>query len=109
MDDDGRYDVLGVLGRGATAIVLRARDRRLGREVAMKVLGDAVASQPGAAARFRREAQALAALSHPGIVHVFDFVTATDEAPAYLVSELIDGPTLRRVLDAHGGRLLPEL
>ena len=59
--------------------------------------------------RFRREAQAVAALKHDAIVDVFDFAPGGDGEPAYIVSELVDGPTLRQLLERSGGRLLPEI
>jgi hypothetical protein len=106
----GRYQLMEILGHGAMATVFRARDTNLGREVALKVMTLAVAARADSAERFRREAQAVAAVKHPGIVEVFDFVTAQLEAgePAYIVSELIRGPTLRKFLDGRRGRLLPE-
>jgi eukaryotic-like serine/threonine-protein kinase len=104
----GRYELLAVLGHGAMASVFRARDPRLGRDVAIKVMNLVMSTRGDAAERFRREAQAVAALKHPGIVEIFDFVAATGEEPAYIVSELIDGPTLRQFLDERRGRLLPE-
>ena len=104
----GRYELLEVVGHGAMATVFRARDSQLGREVAVKVMSLAVAARAESAERFRREAQAVAAVKHPGIVEIFDFVAATDTEPAYIVSELIQGPTLRQFLDSHRGRLLPE-
>jgi eukaryotic-like serine/threonine-protein kinase len=88
--------------------VFRARDSQLGREVAVKVMTLAVAARAESAERFRREAQAVAAVKHPGIVEIFDFVGATETEPAYIVSELITGPTLRQFLDSRRGRLLPE-
>jgi tRNA A-37 threonylcarbamoyl transferase component Bud32 len=105
----GRYELLQVLGHGAMATVFRARDTHLGREVAVKVMTLAVAARADSAERFRREAQAVAAVKHPGIVEIFDFVAAIEHEPAYIVSELIDGPTLRRFLDERRGRLLPEM
>jgi hypothetical protein len=104
----GRYELLQVLGHGAMATVFRARDTHLGREVAVKVMTLAVAARSDSAERFRREAQAVAAVKHPGIVEIFDFVAASDGDPAYIVSELINGPTLRQFLDGRRGRLLPE-
>jgi eukaryotic-like serine/threonine-protein kinase len=105
----GRYVLLDVLGHGAMASVFRARDSQLGREVALKVMGMTVATRGQGAERFRREAQAVAALKHPGIVEIYDFVAATAEEPSYIVAELIDGPTLRRLLDDRQARLLPEV
>jgi eukaryotic-like serine/threonine-protein kinase len=105
----GRYQILATLGHGAMATVFRAQDTQLGRDVAIKVMGMAHAARGGAGERFRREAHAVAALKHPGIVEIYDFVDATDDTPAYIVAELISGPTLRHVLESHGGRLLPEI
>jgi tRNA A-37 threonylcarbamoyl transferase component Bud32 len=104
----GRYDLVQVVGHGAMATVFRALDSQLGREVAVKVMSLAVAARAESAERFRREAQAVAAVKHPGIVEIFDFVGATSTEPAYIVSELIEGPTLRQFLDARRGRVLPE-
>jgi serine/threonine-protein kinase len=104
----GRYDLGTVLGHGAMATVFRARDSNLQREVALKVMNLAMAARAESGERFRREAQAVAAVKHRGIVEIFDFVGATDDEPAYIVSELIEGPTLRRFLDERRGRLLPE-
>jgi len=105
----GRYLLLDVLGHGAMASVFRARDGQLGREVAVKVMGMTVATRGQGAERFRREAQAVAALKHPGIVEIYDLVEATAEEPSYIVAELIEGPTLRRLLDDRQSRLLPEV
>ncbi len=105
----GRYLLLDVLGHGAMASVFRARDTQLGREVAVKVMGMNVATRGQGAERFRREAQAVAALKHPGIVEIYDFVDATAEEPSYIVAELIEGQTLRRMLDERQARLLPEV
>jgi serine/threonine-protein kinase len=77
--------------------------------VAVKVMGMTVATRGQGAERFRREAQAVAALKHPGIVEIYDFVDATAEEPSYIVAELIEGPTLRRMLDERQARLLPEV
>lgn len=105
----GRYQILATLGHGAMATVFRARDSQLGRDVAIKVMGLMHAARGGASERFRREAHAVAALKHAGIVEIYDFVDATDETPSYIVAELISGPTLRRVLESRGGRILPEI
>jgi serine/threonine-protein kinase len=104
----GRYQLLATVGHGAMATVFRARDTQLGRDVAVKVMSMAHAARGGAAERFRREAHAVAALKHPGILEIYDFVSATDEEPSYIVAELIKGPTLRELLEARRGRLLPE-
>ena len=105
----GRYLLLDVLGHGAMASVFRARDNQLGRDVAVKVMGMTIATRGEGAERFRREAHAVAALKHPGIVEIYDFVDATADEPSYIVAELIEGPTLRRLLDERQARLLPEV
>lgn len=105
----GRYLLLDVLGHGAMASVFRARDSQLGRDVAVKVMGMTIATRGEGAERFRREAHAVAALKHPGIVEIYDFVDATAEEPSYIVAELIEGPTLRRLMDQRQARLLPEV
>jgi hypothetical protein len=104
----GRYQIVATLGHGAMATVFRAHDPQLGRDVALKVMGMAHATRSGATERFRREAQAVATLRHPGIVEIYDFVDATETEPSYIVAELVEGPTLRKLLDDKGGRLLPE-
>jgi serine/threonine-protein kinase len=91
------------------ATVFRARDTQLGRDVAIKVMSMVHAARGGADERFRREAHAVAALKHPGIVEIYDLVTATEDEPSYIVAELIQGPTLRKLLDEREGRLLPEI
>jgi len=105
----GRYLLLDVLGHGAMASVFRARDPQLGRDVAVKVMGMTIATRGEGAERFRREAHAVAALKHPGIVEIYDFVDATVDEPSYIVAELIEGPSLRRLLDERQARLLPEV
>ena len=105
----GRYEILGTLGHGAMATVFRARDTQLGRDVAIKVMSMVHAARGGAGERFRREAHAVAALKHPAIVEIYDFVSATESDPSYIVVELIQGPTLRTLLEERDGRLLPEI
>jgi len=105
----GRYEIVGTLGHGAMATVFRARDTQLGRDVAIKVMSMVHAARGGAGERFRREAHAVAALKHPAIVEIYDFVSATENEPSYIVVELIKGPTLRTLLEERGGRFLPEI
>jgi hypothetical protein len=90
----GPYEILSSLGAGGMGEVYRARDPRLGREVAIKVLSETVTGDPDTLARFEREAKAVAALSHPNILSIFDFGTH------YAVMELLEGETLRGKLDA---------
>jgi serine/threonine protein kinase len=88
----GSYEVIGTLGAGGMGEVYRARDTRLNRDVALKVLPADVANDGDRLARFRREAQLLAALNHPHIAAIYGFEDSgvTPE----LVLELVDGPTL---------------
>jgi tRNA A-37 threonylcarbamoyl transferase component Bud32 len=93
----GRYEILGLLGRGGTAEVFEAADRLLGRRVAVKVLREGATPDPQAGARFRREARAAAALNHPNIVTVHD-VGVDGERP-FIVMELVHGEPLSDLLD----------
>ncbi|HLU43195.1 MAG TPA: PASTA domain-containing protein [Microthrixaceae bacterium] len=98
----GRYRCLSLLGTGSSAQVFLAEDVRLRRNVAVKVLHPALAGDAGFLRRFRAEAQAAAALSHPNIVAVYDW--SGDGDSPYLVTEYLSGGTLRTILDA-GHRL----
>jgi TolB-like protein/Flp pilus assembly protein TadD len=89
----GPYEILSPLGAGGMGEVYRARDKKLDRDVAIKVLPESVASDPDTLARFEREAKAVAALSHPNILSIFDF--GAHEGTAYAVTELLEGETLR--------------
>lgn len=97
---DGRYHVLGRVGRGGMGVVYRAEDERLERVVALKVLRADLAHDPTARSRFVREAKSAARLTHPGIVAVLDQGVDHEGGTetAYLVMELIDGRTLRDVV-----------
>ena len=112
-------EILELLGFGGMGVVYKARQRRLGRLVALKILSPKVAQDPAFAERFAREARALAMLNHPQIVAVHDFgQTAAPQAASeggtegledglyYFVMEFVDGTNLRRLLE--GGRLAPE-
>lgn len=92
----GAYQVLAKLGEGGMGEVYRARDTRLGRDVAIKVLPAAFAADAERRARFEREAQTVAALSHPHIVSIFD--TGVHEGQIFVVMELLEGETLRERL-----------
>jgi len=96
---DGRYALERRLGVGGMAAVWLARDERLGRPVAVKVLSDLLASDPGYVERFRREARVAAGLSHPGLVRVFDY---GDDPRPYLVMEYVAGGTLADRLREDG-------
>src|SRR5438876_9298864 len=94
----GSYEILSPLGAGGMGEVYRARDSKLKRDVAVKVLPKTLAADADALARFEREALAVAALSHRNILAIFDF--GTHEGTAYAVMELLEGETLRGKLDA---------
>ena len=86
----GPYVVEASLGAGGMGEVYRARDTRLDRDVAIKLLPDLLARDPDALARFEREAKAVAALSHPNILAIHEFASANDVV--YAVAELLEGP-----------------
>ena len=88
----GPYEIVAPLGAGGMGEVWRARDSRLGRDVAIKVLYDELAIDPERLARFEREARVLAALSHSGIASVFGVEDAGSSRA--LIMELVEGPTL---------------
>jgi serine/threonine protein kinase/tetratricopeptide (TPR) repeat protein len=92
----GPYEILAPLGAGGMGEVYRARDARLARDVAVKILPEAVARDPERIARFEREAQALAALSHPCLLAIHD--VGREGEIAYAVTELLEGETLRERL-----------
>ncbi len=89
----GPYEIVAPLGAGGMGEVYRARDPRLNREVAIKVLPERLAKDPQALARFESEAKAVAALSHPNILAIHDF--GNDQGVSYAVTELLEGETLR--------------
>jgi len=88
----GPYEILGLVGAGGMGEVYRARDTRLGREVAIKVLPEAAAHDQEALSRFGREARAVAALNHPHIATLFDI--GEHDGTHYLVMELLEGESL---------------
>jgi len=98
---DNKYRIEQLLGRGGMGAVYRARDMRLDRLVALKVVRPELLEDSDARRRFKREAQIVARLQHPGIVAVFDFGTLAGGG-AYLVMELVRGEDLRRVLHREG-------
>ncbi len=97
----GPYEIISLLGAGGMGEVFRARDSRLGRDVAVKVLPERLSSDTEAHARFEREAHAVAALSHPNIVALLDIGKSGETA--IVVMELLNGETLRERL--HSGPL----
>ncbi|HUG12128.1 MAG TPA: protein kinase, partial [Opitutaceae bacterium] len=100
----GTHEIVGLLGAGGMGEVYRARDTKLNRQVAIKVLPDAYASDPDRVTRFHREAQAVAALNHPNIAAIYDL--AEHGSTKFLVLELIEGETLADRL--RGGPVPPE-
>ena len=92
----GPYEILAPLGAGGMGEVFRARDTRLGRDVAVKVLPDHLAGDPKALARFESEAKAVAALSHPSILALFD--VGEENGVNFAVAELLEGETLRALV-----------
>lgn len=102
----GRYELGEIVGQGGMAVVYRAVDRTLGRDVAVKVLRDQYASDPEFLERFEREARAAARLAHPNIVSIFD--VGSDGSTHYIVMELIDGENLKSLV-RRGGPLPPAL
>lgn len=100
-----RYETKEVIGRGGMATVYRGTDSVLGRTVAIKILSSQYAEDPEFVARFRREAQSAAKLSHPNVVPVFD--TGSDGGTNFIVMEYIEGRTLAEIL-VQDGQLLPE-
>ncbi len=100
-----RYEILEELGRGGMGIVFKARDRRLGRIVALKRLPDSLRNHPKAVELFLREARAAAALNHPNIVTLFD--AGQDGDAYYITMELLEGLPLQQILRQRG-RLGPR-
>ena len=93
----GPYEILSPLGAGGMGEVYRARDTRLGREVAIKVLPESFSQDPDRLRRFEQEARTVAALNHPNILAVYDF--GSQNGAHYMVCELLEGETLRKRLE----------
>ena len=97
---DDRYEITEIIGAGGMAVVYKAVDQRLNRFVAVKILRDELARDDEFRARFQTEAQAVAMLSHPNIVSVYD--VSHTEGVEYIVMELIDGVTLMQYMQRRG-------
>ena len=97
---DNRYEILEVIGTGGMAVVYKARCHRLNRLVAIKILKDEYSQDEEFRRRFHAEGQAVAMLSHPNIVQVYD-VSSSDNAD-FIVMELIDGITLKQYMEKRG-------
>lgn len=93
----GPYEIHSLLGVGGMGEVYRGRDTRLGRDVAIKILPERLAGDPKSSMRFQREVKAVAALSHPNILSIYD--VGEDRGVHFAVTELLDGKTLRQRLD----------
>src|SRR5262245_34495921 len=100
----GPYEVVAPLGKGGMGVVFRARDTRLQRDVALKLLPDDLALDPYRLLRFEREAQILASLSHPHIAHVYGLepLGSPEAATHAIAMELVDGDTLAERIAARG-------
>jgi len=96
----GRYEVLGPIGAGGMGEVWRARDTELDRDVAVKILPESFASDANRLERFQREAKALAALTHPNLLEIYD--VGTTDGLHYAVTELLEGDTLRERITPTG-------
>lgn len=93
----GPYEILAPIGAGGMGEVYSARDTRLDRDVAVKVLPQHIAQSPGALSRFERECKALAALSHPNLLVLYD--VGAEQGISFAVAELLEGGTLRARLE----------
>ena len=93
----GPYEVVGALGAGGMGEVYRARDLKLDRDVALKILPDSFANDPDRVRRFEREAKTLASLNHPNIAQIYGIETFGTSGTA-LVMELVPGPTLDELI-----------
>ena len=106
----GPYKILAPLGAGGMGEVYRARDTKLNRDVAIKVLLPAVANDPDRLARFSREAQVLASLNHPNIAAIYGIEEGPAKAGHYvraLVMELVEGPTLADLIGLRAPTFAP--
>src|SRR5689334_8957385 len=92
----GPYDITALIGAGGMGEVYRARDTRIGRDVAVKILPTTLSQDPDRLQRFEQEARAAGQLSHPNIVTLFD--VGRHNGTPYVVSELLEGQTLRERL-----------
>ena len=102
----GPYEIVAPLGKGGMGEVYRARDPRIGREVAVKVLPATAESDPDRLRRFKLEARAAGALNHPNLLAIYD--VGEFEGVPFLVSELLDGSTLRTVIGRGVSRSSPS-
>lgn len=102
-----RYELIERMGSGGMGTVWRARDRTLGRDVAVKLLHEGLAADTTFAQRFRQEALSAAKLTHPNVVAVFD--AGEHDAVPFIVMELVEGPSLHAILAEHGALPVSEV
>src|SRR5262245_12769507 len=95
-DRFGPYEVIAPLGAGGMGEVYRARDARLGRDVALKVLPEAVSQDKDRLARFEQEARSASALNHPNIITIHEI--GQSDGISYIAMELVEGKTLREIV-----------
>jgi serine/threonine protein kinase len=98
----GPYEIVALIGAGGMGAVYRARDERLGRDVALKILPPSAAADPERLKRFESEARAAGALDHPNVLVVFD--VGRQDGVEYLVSELLEGESDLYLFSAAAGR-----
>jgi eukaryotic-like serine/threonine-protein kinase len=96
----GKYEIIGEIGHGGMATVYRARDTKLDRLVALKVMHPHLQGAKEARARFAREAVTIARLRHPNILEIYDY-SGEDGEPGYIATELLTGPTLKQLVEDH--------
>ena len=96
----GPYKIIALIGAGGMGEVYRARDTRLLRDVALKLLPESFTTDPDRLRRFEQEARAVAALNHPNIVSVYD--VGNEGGVHYIVSEFLEGETLRQLISPSG-------
>jgi len=102
----GPYEVVAPIGAGGMGEVYRAKDARLGRDVAIKVLPASLSDDPDRLKRFEQEARAAGVLNHPNVTIVYDIGSESSSGAPYVVQELLEGETLRAEL--AGGRFSPR-
>ena len=96
----GKYEIIGEIGHGGMATVYRARDTKLNRLVALKVMHPHLQGAKEARARFAREAVTIARLRHPNILEIYDY-SGEDSESSYIAAELLTGPTLKQLVEEH--------
>jgi len=101
-----QLEILGLIGNGGMGAVYKARQRELDRIVALKILPPGIGDDPAFASRFAREARALAKLSHPNIVTLYEFGRGAGDGPYFFLMEYVDGVNLRQLL--HAERVAPR-